>query len=138
MKPMKKIIHSLTNKPKQMFLLDAFGALLTAMLLIGVLVPFQEVFGMPILVLYTLSGFGLFFFIYSLSCSLFLKNKFKPFLLLIMVFNVLYTLFSIILVFNFYDKMTQIGVIYFLAEILVIAFVVMLEYKSYKNLAKIN
>jgi hypothetical protein len=62
-------LQQITNKisPKNLFLLDSLGALLSAILLGVILVSFENAFGMPQKTLYTLSYTAIIFSIYSLS-----------------------------------------------------------------------
>ena len=59
-------LNQLIAHPKRVFLLDALGALLTTLLLAGVIAQFEGYFGMPKQIVYLLSTIAFSFFIYSL------------------------------------------------------------------------
>ena len=83
---------------KNVFLIDAIGALLTAFLLFAVLAQLEQYFGMPKQVLFLLSGSAFCLFVYSISCHRFIKKKSSGFLLLLMILNTIYVLASIAMV----------------------------------------
>lgn len=125
-----KSILFFTQNPRILFLLDALGALITATLLYFVLQPFHETFGIPANILSYLSLSGLVLCVYSLSCFLFLKANWKSFLRVIAIGNLLYCLATSILLILFFNQLTVLGLLYFLIEICIILFVVILEIKT--------
>ncbi|MBP6333929.1 MAG: hypothetical protein KA444_00550 [Bacteroidia bacterium] len=114
---------------KKLFLLDSLGALLSTFLLGVVLVSYQSHFGMPVSVLYFLSGIAAIFFAYSFLCYLIPNENWRPFLKLIAIANLLYAFLSFGLVLYFKSEITPLGWIYFLAEVIVIAQLVRFELK---------
>lgn len=128
-----EFLKKLTNHPKKVFFLDAIGALLTASLLFGILAQVPQYFGMPITILYFLSGIALFFFVYSISCHFFISNNWSPFLILIICFNLIYSITSFTLVLYYSESLTPLGWTYFIVEIIIIGIVVLLEYTSLKQ-----
>lgn len=126
------IFYKLNNNPKTIFIVDGFGALLTAFLLFGVLRPFDVLFGMPKDILVLLSLIALAFAIYSFSCYFFLKANWKPFLIVISIANFLYCCLTLGLVYYLYSELTGLGVAYFLVEVVVLMALVMLEWRLIK------
>ena len=127
------LLNKLIINPKQIFLIDAFGALLTTFLLFGILAQLQQYFGMPNKILYLLSGIAFCLFIYSISCHMLIKSNWKPFLRILMICNLLYSLVSLIMIIKHSEKLAELGWVYFILELMVIGIIVTMEYKSYKN-----
>lgn len=125
-------LKALISKPKNVFLLDGFGAVVTAILLFAVLKLWNEYFGMPKNYLLILSISAFLLALYSFSCSKFLKNNIRKFLMLLIVFNLSYTIFTFVLIINFYSQLTILGLLYFIAEILIISSLVFIELKTLK------
>lgn len=119
--------------PKRVILIDAFGALLTTFLLFGILAQLQHYFGMPNKVLYLLSGIAFCLFIYSISCHTLIKSNWKPFLRILIICNLVYSLVSLVMIIKHSEKLTELGWVYFILELMVIGIIVLVEYKSYKN-----
>lgn len=114
---------------QKVFLLDSIGALVTATLLSQLLVPFEDHFGMPKNILYVLSAIALIFAVYSFSCYKFLKSNLKSFLKVIMLANLSYCLGTFILMILYFDKLTNLGLAYFVGEIIVVILLVNFEKK---------
>lgn len=130
-------LNELIADPKKIFLIDALGALLTAILLSALLAPLEHYFGMPSIVLYSLSGIGFFLFIYSISCHRFIKSNWKPYLVGIIACNFIYSILSIGLIYEHYGKLTYLGLIYFAFELIVIGIVVTIEFNSFVSYKRI-
>ncbi len=124
-------LDKLKTNPKQIFLIDAFGALLTTFLLFGVLGQLESYFGMPSKVLYILSGTAFCLFMYSISCYRCIESNWKPFLGIVIVCNSMYVLGSLGLIIIHFEKLTELGFLYFILELIVIGTIVFVEYKSY-------
>jgi len=116
-------------KPRQFFLVDSLGALITTMMLGLVLARFESIFGMPQKVLYVLASIALVFCIYSFLSYLLLKENWRPFLKIISIANLLYCFLSLGLVIYFFGKLTILGVTYFVLELIVILILVRIELK---------
>ena len=127
------MFNNLQNNPKQIFLIDAIGAFLSALFLIAILGTFQAFFGMPMKIIYILSLLAVCFSIYSISCYFFIPNNWKPFLKDIIIANSCYCLLTIGMVVYFYQDLTALGVVYFLLELLVIIILVSFEIKMFKQ-----
>lgn len=124
---MRKMFDRLTFNPKILFLIDGFGALLTALILFSILRPFNRYFGMPKSVLTILSIIALAFCLYSMSCFYLVKEKWKSFLKAVSTGNLIYCCITIGLIVYYYDQLTVLGIVYFLLEIAVICGLVFLE-----------
>lgn len=112
---------------KRLFLLDGIGALVTAFS-IGVLIPlFWDWFQVPHEMLYLFAGLATCFAIYSLSCYFFLKQNRAPFLKVIMVANLLYCLLTLGYVWSDYSNITNLAMLYFFVEVLVVVTLVWFE-----------
>jgi hypothetical protein len=122
-----KYLRYMPIHPKRLFLLDAGGALLTALLLFFVVARLQRVFGMPKNIVYILSAIALVYAVYSFASYLFIKKNWKPFLLVIATANSLYCLATAILLVVYYQQLTSLGFIYFIAEIIIILGLVIIE-----------
>jgi hypothetical protein len=127
MNTVQNIIPKLGLRPRNVFLLDGIGALISAVFLIALLAPFENIFGMPRKVLYALSipAFG--FAVYSLSCYFFDVQRWQLFLKLIALANFIYCCVTFGLVIQEYHSLTMLGVAYFLGEIVVIFAVIGVE-----------
>lgn len=139
MKNKKWFITELLNKnSKQIFLIDATGALLSTVFLLLILAQFESYFGIPIDTLYILSFIAFCLFIYSSTCFWFVKSRWKSFLRIIIILNSIYAVISITLILKHYEQLTKLGLIYFIFELLIIALIIIMEWKtlSYKNLGK--
>lgn len=129
----KLIITKLISKPKNIFLLDSIGAFLTALLLGFVVVKFHDAFGMPQKTLYFLSALALAFALYSLFCYYYVTTKWRSYLYLIMIANILYCCLTTGLIFYYFHELTILGFVYFILEISIIIGLVFLEEKVQKG-----
>jgi hypothetical protein len=127
---LQSLIHYFKRKPKKLFLADGLGALLTSVLLIALLTTFNESFGMPLKAVYVLASVAFVYFIYSISCYLFLGHNWNPYLKLIAIANLFYCFATITLVVFFYQSLTSLGVIYFIAELIIIFCLLLIEFKT--------
>lgn len=121
----------ITN-PKNIFLLDGCGALVTTLLIFFVLRTFNDFFGLPSSTLEYLAALALVFSIYSLCCFFLVKRNWKPFLKIICMANIFYCLLTIGILFYHYQNISIYGITYFLGEIAIIAGIVFLETKTIK------
>ena len=124
---MGEIINRLAQKPRALFLVDGIGAFITAFLLLAILRTFNEYVGMPPAVLTC-----------SISCYFLLNDNWQPFLKAISVANLLYCCLTSGLVIYYYNSLTILGVIYFLAEIIIIVVLVYVELKVLNRLKNIS
>jgi hypothetical protein len=129
----QNFLYELKTNPKRIFLIDSFGALLTAILLFGILAQLEQYFGMPKHALYLLSGIAFGLFIYSMSCHRIIKSNWKPFLIILIICNIIYSLISLGLIIKYSEELTELGWIYFILELIVIGIIIIMEYKLYLN-----
>lgn len=128
-----EIKSHLIRKPKILFLIDGIGALVTAFSLFVILRTFHEYFGMPKVTLNYLSIVAAIFCFYSSSCFFLLKNNWQPFLRIIGVANLLYCCVTMCLMIYYYDRLTILGITYFLTEIIIVCAVAFMELNILKN-----
>ena len=116
--------------PKKLFLIDGSGALLSAFLLGVVLVRFEPVFGMPRETLYFLAFLPCIFAVYDVYCYLRITKNQGLFLKIIAVANLVYCVVSTGLVLQHYQRLTNLGLAYFVLEIIVVIVLAMVELKT--------
>ncbi len=126
---MQRITEHLAKRTRVLFLMDAFGALITAFMLGIIWYHSCPCTGMPPAVLKKLALIALLLFSYSGICALFLKNRNASFVKGIAVANLLYCMLTSSLLVIYYAELTILGMIYFVAELLIIFGLVGLEYK---------
>lgn len=116
-------------QPQKLFLIDALGALLSALMLGGVLVYFRELIGLPQRILYLLAGLAALFAVYSFTCFLRTPVNWRPYLRLIATVNLLYCCLTAVLVF-LYQDVTALGIAYFVAEIIIVVSLAIYEWRT--------
>ncbi|WP_343707093.1 hypothetical protein [Flavobacterium sp.] len=119
---------------KNIFLLDAFGALLTTILLFFLLKNFNDFFGLSKDIFEKLSIIAFTFFVYSISCYFLIMQNWKSFLKIICGANILYCVLTLAIIIHYYQSISILGIVYFLAEIIVIGLLASLEIKTIKTL----
>lgn len=130
---MKTALQKILLKPKNIFLVDSFGALLTSISLYFILRNFNAFFGLSKEIFEFLSIIAFAYFVYSISCYFLVKQNWKSFLKVICTANILYCALTFgILVYN-YESVSIFGIIYFLVEITIIIGLVSLETKLIKS-----
>ena len=112
---------------KHLFLIDALGAIVSALFLGVVWVRFNQLVGMPIHILKILALIPCFFIVYSFCCYFFLNRNWRPFLKAIAIANSIYCLTTICLVIYHHQDLTLLGISYFFLEIIVIGVLVSME-----------
>lgn len=137
-KKVRDIIDQLTRKPRAIFLIDSIGAMLTTLLLIVVLKNLNEYFGMPLPILTCLSVIAICLCIYSTTCYFFLKENWMPFIKAISIFNMLYAVLTLVLILAYYPILTNIGIAYFLIEIMIVCGLAYIEYSVAIKLKRIQ
>jgi hypothetical protein len=115
---------------KTLFLIDATGALATALLLSQVLARFESVFGMPGHVLLSLAAIALCFLIYSTTCYFFVDKYPARFLKVIAAANALYCILTLGLMMMHTSTLTMLGYAYFIGEIMIILTLVRFEFRT--------
>ena len=109
---------------KQIFLVDAIGALITAGLLVGLIALFESFFGIPSKPANVLAMIAVAFAAYSGFCFVFLKRRWSSFLIPIIIANTTYCLITLGVIILYIDQITVYGVIYFLFEMAIVLLLV--------------
>ena len=109
--------------------MDAFGALISAIMLGLVLPYFQELIGFPKHLLLVLGAVAFLFFSYSISCYLKFPVNWKYFIRGIALANFLYGVLTICLLISFWLEVTLLGRVYFIVELVLILSLVFLEFR---------
>ena len=132
--PLEYLITKAELNPKKLFLIDGFGAILSAFLLGIVLVKFEIIFGFPTSILYPLATIPIFFAFYDFYC--YRKEHQKIGLLLkgIAVLNILYCFISLGLVYFQFGTITNFGWIYILIEITIVLILALIEFRVGKKI----
>ena len=118
-----------TLKPKQLFLIDGIGALVSAFFLGVILVMIEEYIGLSKEILYALTIPACIFSLYSFTCFLFLKNDWSKHLNYIAIANSLYALVTIALMLVHYKEMKTLGFVYFSGELIILFVLIWFEFK---------
>jgi hypothetical protein len=116
--------------PGNLFLIDSLGALLSAGMLGLVLPRFEPAFGMPAPVLYFLASLAGVFCIYSGLCYLGRMENWRFYMKIIAITNLLYCGLTLGLVIGLYQKLTALGILYFVLESIVITVLAVFELKT--------
>jgi hypothetical protein len=113
-------MNFLAVTPKQLFLVDATGAAISAALLAGVVARYEGAFGLTPFLAYRLSIGAVVLFVYSLTCGLALGTRFQYFLKALALGNIAYAIATVIILVTNYQQVRLLGFIYFTLEIGVI------------------
>lgn len=124
---LQSLVNQLIANPRQLFLIDGLGALLTAFFLAVILAKFEAHFGMPRNVLYPLAIVACIFAIYSMSCYFFLPVHWRPYLKVIALANLTYCCLTLALVIFHYQSLMVLGLLYFLLELVVVGALIYIE-----------
>lgn len=125
----KSFIQKISNQPKTIFLIDGIGALVSAIFLGVILVNLKELIGMSENVLILLAIIALIFAGYSFGNAFRMQKNWKKYLKVIATANLLYCILTFCLVVYFSSHLSALGLIYFILEILIIIFLVKLEWE---------
>ena len=133
----KKWSLRLINKPRQLFLIDGVGALLSAFLLGVVLVKLERFFGIPPSALYVLAAIPIGFAIYDFICYKSVSSNYSIFLKIIAKLNITYCVLSVGYGIYHSATITLWGWAYIISEVLIVFFLAELEIKA-ATIAKSN
>ncbi len=114
------LVHILAPAPQRVFLLDSAGACYSALLLGLVLASCPTLIGVPQTTLYELCTVASILCLSSLGSYIFLRHIWRTVLRFIAVANLLYCLYTALLVFQLWHEITFFGIVYFAVEILII------------------
>lgn len=119
-------------QPKRIFLIDGIGAFLTMICLMGILTVFNAYFGMPDKWVRILLFISAAYFFFSLGCFGLVGHLWKTFLKVIILGNIFYCLLTMSLLGCFYSILTVFDFGFFILDILVVIFLVSVEYRLLK------
>lgn len=126
------LVVRISLNPKRLFLIDGFGAILSAFLLGVVLVRFESVFGIPAPTLYFLALLPTAFALFDFYCLIRVKENIDLFLKGIACINLAYCCISLGLAFYHYEKITYLGWSYILLEICILIALASLQFRTAK------
>lgn len=116
--------------PKTLFLIDALGATLTALILGSVGLFFEGLFGMPSDILLILAWIALVYAFFSYSKALKPRTNWKKPLRTIAVMNFAYCVVTISLLIFFRKELSLIGWVYFFFELIIICILAIAELRA--------
>lgn len=127
---LKKTIKDLIlHNPRQLFLVDGVGAMLSAFLLGVVLVRMERLFGIPPSALYVLAAIPIGFAIYDFICYKVVYRNYSTFLKIIAILNITYCVLSVGYAIYHSVSITLLGWAYIISEVLIVLFLARLEMK---------
>jgi hypothetical protein len=129
-----KFSKNVLRNPKRLFLIDFLGAITSVFMLGYILVKLESLFGIPQTTLYFLASIPCIFVIYDIFCYLKIKQRIWLYLKGIAYMNISYCCVSIGLAFYHYKKITYLGWIYLVFEILIVIIISSIEIKVAKKL----
>ena len=127
------MLDYITKNPRQLFLIDGLGAMLTAFLTGIVLVYFESFFGMPKSILVPLALVACGFAIYSLTCYFLKPKNWQFYLKNIAIANLLYCCVTAACLVFYYSQLSIFGWLYFIGEILIVVSLAMFELRMTKK-----
>lgn len=133
-----RALDKFSTNPKTLFLIDGFGAMLSAFLLGFVLVKLERFFGIPRSTLYILAFLPCLFAVYDFYCYWFIRKELANFLKIIAFSNLLYCGISIGFLIYHYQTITALGWTYIILEILIVISLVILELKTVNKLNDVD
>lgn len=115
---------------KNLFLIDGFGAIVSAFLLSIVLVYFQEFIGIPKTTLYLLATLPCIFALFDFYCYFKVKENLEKSIKTIAIINILYCFLSIGLAIYHHKIITNWGWIYVIIEVIIVMIIAQIELKT--------
>jgi len=120
----------ISKEPRKLFLIDGYGALLSAFLYLVILRSFERFFGMPSRVLIFLGVLALGYAAYSMTCYWRKPKNWRPFLKIIAIANLLHCCLTIGLVMEHFPNITVWGLFYFSGEVIVVVALAIYELRT--------
>jgi len=133
---MRKLIDWVNHNPKNIFIVDGLGALLSAFLLGVVLVKLEYIFGIPKSMLYVLAFIPCVFVVYDIISYLINNKNQSQFIRYIAYLNIGYCFLSIGMAINHYENITIFGWIYIFLELLILIWLSIYELKLQSRMAE--
>lgn len=115
---------------KKLFLVDGAGALLSVVLLGGVIPYYESLFGMPRTTLYFLAIWPCFFVLYDAWNYKKNASQSGRFLRGIAIANFSYVMLSFGLLIYHYPQLTVLGLVYFILEIIIVGILAIIEWRE--------
>ena len=129
-----QVIDKVELNPKELFMIDGIGAILSAFLLGVVLVKFESIFGIPSSTLYFLAAIPICFATYDFYCYHKENSELAQFVKGIAIMNFLYCCLSLGFAFYHVETITSLGWTYILIEIVIVIILATIELKVAKKL----
>lgn len=126
---MNTIIKQFSQNPKQLLIVDSAGALITFVMLLLIGKFFSIQFGLSKTIINILSLAALLIFLYSSTCYLTLRTVRWPVISSVALINSLYCFLTLSLMIYLHSEITLWGILYFSVEIIIIIFLIIIEYK---------
>lgn len=136
--PLHRLTSTIKQHPQKLFLLDGFGAILSAFLVGIVLVNVNERIGIPASTLYFLALLPLFFASYDYYSYRKSPQKIEFFLKGIAMLNLSYCFISLGALFYHLDTITSFGWIYFLSELVIVFLLALYELRTARKISQTN
>lgn len=124
------------NKAKQfrrLFLIDAVGAAVTALLLWQLIGRFPQLFGVPLFWIRWLSRIAIVYSTYSLLCYIIRPGFAGKFLKIIATANIIYCAIILLMIVTNFNSLSALAIAYFIVEIGVIGYLAYKELKTAKK-----
>lgn len=131
----KKTIQYFTQNPRKLSLIDAFGALTTAMLLWFVIKNVG--IDLSVSIIKSLSAFAFLIALYSFASFMFIRTNWRSYILSIATINISYCVVTLTTLL-FQSKMRLTGYCYFIIEIVFITVLVNIQLQVAKELKKME
>ncbi len=122
-----------TNQYRKLFLIDAIGAAITALLLWQLIGRFPLLFGVPLFWVRWLSRIAIVYSAYSLLCYIIRPRFASKFLKTIATANIIYCAIILLMIVTNFNSLSALAIAYFIVEIGVIGY---LAYKELKTVKK--
>lgn len=123
-------MNRFNQNPRQLFLIDGIGALVSAVSL-GVILPmFQSHIGVPLQSLYFLALWPVLFAVYDLYCYFSKSSYWKFGLRAVALLNISYTILSVYLLIQHQEQVKVLGWLYFIGEILILIVLSRIEWRA--------
>jgi hypothetical protein len=130
---MYSLINFKSIPTKKFLLIDFIGATISTIMLCFVIPELNTYFGMPLRALYILGVFAGAFALCSISCYLIKIRDVSFILTLIATLNLSYCLSILILSIMYFKSLTDLGIIYFVLDILLVGSLAIIELKAAKR-----
>lgn len=122
-------MKSLLTNPKKIFLLDGIGALVTSFILMVIIRQNTVLFGVLPSACVKLSAIAFVFCLYSFTCYFLAKENRKSLLKVIALANIAYCMVTVLLLSQFYERLTPVAYTYFTCELGIITGLSIAEFR---------